>query len=122
MMGKMEKPSNSGGYENATMQVRAVSGMNDSGTCENIDTQLTQVCSGSVRAIGSTVYTEFLPPNPEAAYRFDCAARRAGDATERMKFTVLVAHLKNGTLAGFLERQMKLARPRIRVAARSLTH
>lgn len=118
----MEKPSNSGGYENAALQVHAVSGMNDSGTCAKIDTQLTQVCSGGVRAIGSTVYTEFLPPNPEAAYRFDCASRRARDITERMKLTVLVAHLKNGTLVGFLERQMKLARPRIRVAARSLTH
>lgn len=63
--------------------------------------------------------TCFLPPNDAAAYPFDCAARRAKDPTERMKFTVTVAHLKNGTLAGFLERQMKIARPRVRVAAKT---
>ncbi|WP_028136133.1 hypothetical protein [Bradyrhizobium japonicum] len=62
--------------------------------------------------------TCFLPPNPEAAYPFDCAARRADDETRHMQLTVVVAHLKNGTRAGFLERQIGIVKShKVRVAA-----
>ena len=61
--------------------------------------------------------TCFLPPNPEAVYQADCAQRRAEDDTRRMQFTVLMACQKNGTRAGFLERQKQIVKPRIRVQA-----
>lgn len=63
--------------------------------------------------------TCFLPPNHEAVYPLDCESRRTDDKTRQMQLTVLMAHLKNGTLAGFLERQIGIVKSRrYRVAAK----
>ncbi|TXG96565.1 MAG: hypothetical protein E6R08_09170 [Nevskiaceae bacterium] len=64
--------------------------------------------------------TCFLPPNREAVYPLDCESRRTDDKTRQMQLTVLMAHLKNGTLAGFLERQAAIVegrKPRYRAKA-----
>lgn len=62
--------------------------------------------------IESTVYdpTTFLPPNPEAVYPLDCESRRTEDKTRQMQLTVLMACQKNGTRAGFLERQIGIVK------------
>lgn len=63
--------------------------------------------------------TCFLPPNPEAVYPLDCESRRTEDKTRQMQLTVLMACQKNGTRAGFLERQIGIVKSRrYRVAAK----
>lgn len=64
--------------------------------------------------------TCFLPPNPEAVYQADCALRRTEDEVHRMKLAILMSCQKNGTLAGFLERQTAIVegrKPRERAKA-----
>jgi hypothetical protein len=94
-----EKHQQNSDLEKRGSQVCASSGMNDSGTCQKIGTQLTQVRSGLVHDL-------------------DCALRRSSDETRRMQLGLRMGMEREGSTPAFKARQDAILKPRIRVAAK----